>query len=184
MLAVLATLLMFAIGHEQSATASPSNPSGPAGEVGFGATVLPSGPERAQTESVVIRNYRGQAVTALQMTIICDWPYRLDAVRRGPAVADSSSWRLFIELRPGHRNGSAIGADTARIVLLSTSLSGLGPAEQSGILFLIVRPPATVQAGSTASATLRVAEVIGALPSGDNAGLTPGPSKILGASTR
>jgi hypothetical protein len=150
----------------------------PTGEVGFGETRQVSGSELVQTESVVLRDYSGQPMTALQLTLICEGPYRLLGVERGTAIADSAAWRLFSEARL--RRGASAGADTVRVVILSASLAGLGPARDSTLLSVIVQRP-TVMAPGAAHARLSIIDVVGALRTGDNAHLHPGQPRHLHA---
>jgi hypothetical protein len=154
------------------ASAATGRAADPSGEVGFGTVPTPGGPDQFQRERVVLSGYTGSAMTALQFTIVCEWPYRLAGVGRGERTADSTIWRLYSEMRPG--KGTRAGADTVRVILLSTSLAGITASEVSGLLSLTIRRPVSPSA-TAEGAYLRITEVIGALPTGDNAHLTTGP---------
>lgn len=154
-----------------------SHCQGIVGEVGFGVGAPPNGEAMTQRESIVIRNYEGRSMTALQLVVLCDWPYRLIAVNRGAATADVKAWRLFVELKPGP--GAVGGADTARVILLSNSLSGIGPSLEREVFSVLVRPSASAPTVAVTHARIQITEVVGSLPTGDNVGLVPGPPKTL-----
>lgn len=182
-IAQLILCLLLAMGTAK-VTSTPRTGSDPGcGEIVLG-TPMTTTPELIQHVPVLLRKYAGQDVTALQLTVICEWPYRLEGVSRGPAVDDSLRWRIFSETRSGIARNQPHGADTMRIVLLSTTLSGLNAREESGLFWLAVRKQTGAQVSGTTQASMHITEVVGALCTGSKANIsTAGSSIILDSST-
>jgi hypothetical protein len=174
---ILCILLALCAEKAGSSTLPEGGPRG--GEVVLGVPATSHGPERAQEIPVILQRYGGGEVTALQLTVVCEWPYHLEGVTRGPAIKDSTRWRVFSEIRSGIGNRQTRGADTIRIVLLSTSLNGIGSGDQAELFWLAVRPRSPQEAGSTANATMHISEVVGALSTGSNADINAGSGRVL-----
>jgi type III pantothenate kinase len=67
----------------------------------------------------------------------------------------------------------------ARIRTELAEASGIGPAEESGLFWLTVRPPLPQQAGGTVKASMHITEVVGALRTGTNALIDAGSEKVF-----
>jgi hypothetical protein len=123
------------------------------------------------TGKVVLRSYHGKPMSAIQFTVVGAPGVAIDTVLPGLRVAESREW-LFASrvIRDGLHRANV--PDTARIVILSRTTDGLDGRSRAELA--VVR----FSGNGDSSQLLRtgIREVVGALPSGNDARITIDPT--------
>lgn len=124
--------------------------------------------ETVYEEQVVLRDYVGEPLKALQLRVISQGGVRLRSVERGADLGNAFQWNVSHKIAHGQN-----GVDTAKVVIFGMGHSALQPSAYTELLTIkydVVSPN---------GATLFLSDVLGALSRGENAHIIAGPTRTV-----
>jgi len=124
-------------------------------------------------EHVVLRDYVGEPLKALQLRVISQGGIRLRSVERGADLTSAFEWNMSHVIVRGQN-----GVDTAKVVIFGMGHNAFPPRAYTELLKLhydVISPN---------GATLVFSDVLGALSRGEDAKVVAGSSRTLSVSKR
>jgi hypothetical protein len=124
---------------------------------------------------VILQGYAGKPMTALQFELTGGKGIRFMDVRPGTGVEDERLWSVNTVVASEQSPAATRGEDTIRVVLFARTTAGLASSSNTAILkFSVANDSKSIQ-----RAVIRLAGVVGALPTGERAGVIAGAERTL-----
>lgn len=119
-------------------------------------------------EQVVLQDYIGEPLKALQLRVISQGGLRLQSVERGADLTNAFQWNVSHVIARGQN-----GVDTAKVVIFGMGHNALPPSPHTELLTV------KYEVVSPNGAALVLSDVLGALSRGENAQVVAGPSRTV-----
>lgn len=139
--------------------------------LGSGGRLSPA--DSTYVETIVLRDYIGEPLKALQFRVISSGGLRLRSVERGTDIQSNSGWNLSHVIIHGTNN-----VDTAKVVIFGLGHTALPTRPFTELLTM------TYDVTSSHGATLFLSDVLGALTRGENANVVTGPPRTVSLKKR
>jgi hypothetical protein len=137
------------------------------GTLVFASEGLLSPNDSTYEERIVLVDYVGQPLKALQLRVISSGGFRLRSVERGADIG-SPEWNLSHVIVHGQN-----GFDTAKVVIFGMGRTGLTARPYAEMLTV------TYDVVSSSGVTMFFSDVLGALPHGENANVVAGSPRTV-----